>query len=621
MKQILVTIFALSFFILKAQDNVLVKKGNQAFITVEDFKNKFGYTLDHDKTQSKKEILDYYLTMKLKSDEARRLKLDTSPKFVNSMIEFLNNRKNFYLEQDPFYKEMEQQFMKRSQKEVQITQYFVEGINKDEALDYQSKLMRNEYFFDQMKNVKRVENRYYTAGELPYGLEEEIFSNLKKGNVLKMQESEGQKFIYTIIEDVRSYSGNYKLQWLLIKDSLKEGKQRIDRIYEQALKGSSFDKLVKEYSEDQKSKERPYVTFDGSMFDNEILNLLNSLKKNEISKPFKTAFGWNLVKLLEHDHTLDDIVTREKFKKSAEYIMTLKGYKVNYINEKFKPIEKKNSLIEDLKSERLVALFKKDSISRKDYEKQLIGIIGDEIEEQNIVEFNNGMTYTNWNFIADNSSIIKMIYKEQEQNIEEEIERLLPVSIAKSKIQVFDNLQHEINPNFKKEKELLEVNLLTELYDEYVHDEALSDKKGLSKTYRKLKSNYKWDERVEVIIAYCSSDYEKAKEVEKSLKENKTIKKLQQQYDKENVYFRRMKRELSSKDLPKEYSKEDKVKIYKEDEDYFVTKTIAVLPSQNPSYDELKPIVEKKYTEEYLNKKILKLREQVEVNQTVLNKL
>ncbi len=623
MRQLIGMFFLLSFMVLSGQSDILVVKNGNPYITVEDFKNKFKYTLDHDKTQSKEAILDYYLTMKLKSDETQKLNLDNSPEFVNPIVKFIDERNPFYLEQDPFYKKMKQQFIERSKTEVQIVQYFVKNRDKKQALKYQEKLSKGKNPFKRKGNAVRIESKYYTAGELPYNLEEEIFTNLKKGNVLEMKETENKQFVYTVVNYVRPYSGTYKFQLLLIKDSLKTGKARIDSLYEQVIQGSSFDQLVKTFSEDEKSKAMPFITFKGIALDNEVINIMNSLKENEVSKPFKTKFGWNLVKLKKHDTVFDQNAVINKFKNSSEYNIVLKGYKVNYVNEKLNPVEKNTNIAADLKNEKLIELFKKDTISEEDYEKQLVDIVVKEIDKKNMVEFNNGLSYTNWNFISDNSTFLKMLYKTEtdELEIEKRITALLPISINQSKVQLFDNNQDTFNPEFKKEVELLEINILTELYDKYQYKRALNDKEALLKEYQRLKGHYKWDERVEVMIAYCGSDKQIAKKIEKSLKENKTIEELQQQYKEKDVYFRRMKRELSSKDLPKGYLKTKETKIYEENEDYFVTKTVAFLPSQDPTYEELKSIVEKEYQKIFLNEEVSKLKESVQINQKVLNNL
>ncbi|MFV0529970.1 MAG: peptidylprolyl isomerase [Flavobacteriales bacterium] len=625
MKQFIRIFFLLNSIILSSQNNVLVKKKGQTYITTEDFKAKFGYTLDHDKTQSKEKILDYYLTMKLKSDEAESLKLNTSPKYINPLVKFIDERTKYYLEEDPFYKKLEAQFIERSKTEVRMVQYFVKNINKNKALQYQKAFSKNKNPFSSKKeNVERMATNYCTAGELPYGLEEEIFTNLKKGTVLKMQEVTENQFVYTIIDDIRPYSGIYKFQLLLVKDSLQTGKEKINSLYNQVLKGDSFDQLIKTFSEDEASKNKPFIILKGSTLDDKILSIMNSLKTNEVSKPFKTEFGWNLVKLIEHQTTLNENTVKELFKNSLEYNTVLKGYKINYIKEKLKPVVKKVDIVNDLNNKELITLFKKDSISKNNYEKQLADIVIKKIKKQNIVTFNNELTYTNWNFISDNALFLRMLYKTEsnKQKINEKIQERLPVSIAQSEIKLFDNMQDEFNPQFKKEVELLKINILTELYDDYQYDKALKNQEALLKEYEQIKEYYKWDERVEVIVAYCGSDEKTAKNIEQSFKKDKSIKELQQQYSKKNVYFRKIKRELSNEDLPKEYSKEEKIKMYKENGDFFVVKTIAVLPSgQNPSYEELKSIIEKKYQEKFLNNELSKLKKDIQINQNALNNL
>ena len=61
---------------------------------------------------------------------------------------------------------------------------------------------------------------------------------------------------------------------------------------------------------------------------------------------------------------------------------------------------------------------------------------------------------------------------------------------------------------------------------------------------------------------------------------------------------------FSSKDLPKGYTPSKKIKIYQENGDYFVVKTIAKLPPQLPTYLELEPIVKQRWKKIYLDKSI-----------------
>ena len=84
MKRIgLIIILIKGIFLYGQNDTALVTKAGKVYITPEDFKSKFGYTLRHDQSQSKTAVLDHYITLKLKSDNARKLKLDKKPVFVN----------------------------------------------------------------------------------------------------------------------------------------------------------------------------------------------------------------------------------------------------------------------------------------------------------------------------------------------------------------------------------------------------------------------------------------------------------------------------------------------------------------------------------------------------------
>ena len=115
----------------------------------------------------------------------------------------------------------------------------------------------------------------------------------------------------------------------------------------------------------------------------------------------------------------------------------------------------------------------------------------------------------------------------------------------RAKLQLFDNIQDELNPTFKKEKALMEISLLNELYDKYIEKKALADTVGLHKLYDRIKNNYKWGKRAEVQIAYCSMDKKLAQEVKEQFKKGeKYCTKCNNNLPKKNVYFRHLKREF-----------------------------------------------------------------------------
>lgn len=621
MKRIIAIISVFSFLSLLCQEHVLVTNNGEPFITVEEFKEKFDYTLNHDEEQSKNSILDYYITVKLKEIQAEKLGLKNSPEYLKEISNFVKEKDVYYLEQDSVYTMLRNQFQERFDVEFQLVQYFVSGIKPSKAVDYQNKFTKNTSFLEDKKNVKKLETQYLRVGELPYDLEQEVFKNITKGSILPVNDLGNENYVFTFIKDVRPYSGTYKFQLLLINDTLENGTKKIEELYKRATRGESFNDLKREFSEDENSKYKRLITLEGTTLDNKTLSILNELDKEEISKPFKTTFGWNLVKLIEHEVNRSKSAIEQQFNYAIGYNTILNEYKVRYVDEYLKPIQKKMDINQDFENKKLIALFKQDSITKEDYNEELTTIVKTEIEEKNIVVFNNGMTYTNWNFISDNALFLRNIYKSDLLNKQQLIENQLPLSIVQAKVLLFDKLQKEFNPQYKKELELVKATLLTTLYDEYQFNVALNDQKGLLQKYNEIKGNYTWDKRVEVLIAYCNKNQKLAEEIKKKFKKKVVIEKLQQQYAENNVYFRKIKREFSSKDLPKDYNKKSKVAIYKENGDFFVVKTVQILPSQNPTYEELQPIVEAKYKEEYLNKKIDQLKENIIINQNVLNNL
>src|SRR5690606_18055042 len=79
-------------------------------------------------------------------------------------------------------------------------------------------------------------------------------------------------------------------------------KEKIDEIYSRLLKGEKFDELAKQYSEDKssaKSGGELQMFGTGKMvieFESQAFALKN---KGDFSKPFLTAYGWHIVKLLD----------------------------------------------------------------------------------------------------------------------------------------------------------------------------------------------------------------------------------------------------------------------------------------------------------------------------------
>ena len=101
-----------------------------------------------------------------------------------------------------------------------------------------------------------------------------------------------------------------------------EAKIKADEIYQRALKGEDFDKLVEEYSEDPGSKSQPdgYTFTDGEMVQ-EFQDCVDSLKPGEIGFT-ETSYGYHIIKRLDVDKSVfsDQIKSRILGTRFDDYI-------------------------------------------------------------------------------------------------------------------------------------------------------------------------------------------------------------------------------------------------------------------------------------------------------------
>ena len=90
-----------------------------------------------------------------------------------------------------------------------------------------------------------------------------------------------------------------------------EAKQRIDSVYTMLSKGADFRSLVSKYSEDPGSNKNggTYSNVQFGSFVPEFEAVVSRLNPNEISKPFKTEYGFHIVQVLSK--TADKFTVRQ----------------------------------------------------------------------------------------------------------------------------------------------------------------------------------------------------------------------------------------------------------------------------------------------------------------------
>ena len=109
------------------------------------------------------------------------------------------------------------------------------------------------------------------------------------------------------------------MQHVLITESEirseKQAKDLINDIFKRLNKGEEFNLLARVYSDDPGSK------LDGGkldwapegVYDKKFEEVMINSKINEISKPFKSAFGWHILQVLDRrDKNISEDLLRDK---------------------------------------------------------------------------------------------------------------------------------------------------------------------------------------------------------------------------------------------------------------------------------------------------------------------
>ncbi|HLP14227.1 MAG TPA: peptidylprolyl isomerase [Flavobacteriales bacterium] len=97
------------------------------------------------------------------------------------------------------------------------------------------------------------------------------------------------------------FSGFLSAQTDSTKKTKSEALMFSYQLYERIQKGESFAEIAKKYSEDPGSAPNggTYTNVSKGDFMKKFEEKLFSLKPNQISKPFKTSYGYHIVELLK----------------------------------------------------------------------------------------------------------------------------------------------------------------------------------------------------------------------------------------------------------------------------------------------------------------------------------
>lgn len=374
---------------------------------------------------------------------------------------------------------------------------------------------------------------YFTAFSMVYPFETAAY----KTTVGKISPPVRTRFGYHLIKviDRRAAQGEVLVAHIMVKaadgmagaDSIN-AKQKIDEIYAKLKAGEDFTTLVKQFSDD-----KPSVAKNGEMpwfglykmpapFEKAAFALQNN---GDYSEPFKTAWGWHIIKRLDrrmvpaYDAIKNDIknkVSRDQRGMQGRTALVARVKKEYGFTENLPARNEFYSIVDTS-----YTYGRWEAANKAAQLKKPLFTVGTK-------------TYTQADFAGwleahqvrrGNAAVsdVKVIVDKGYQQFVEESCVAYEDSQLESKYPDFRNLMQEYRDGI----------LLFDLQDEKVWSKAVKDTVGLQAFYEANKNNYLWQERADATVFSCS-DAKIAKEVRKLLKKGKSEKEIMELLNKDS---------------------------------------------------------------------------------------
>lgn len=294
-----------------------------------------------------KESVDEYLTLftnfKLKVTEAENLKMDTASAFIKELSGYRTQLAKPYLTENIKWKELTNEAIQRSKKEVKLDIIFtklprnaspedtLKAYNK--SLKIRERILQGENFDsvavatsdDRAVSKNKGHLSFLKPLRIPYSIQNFVF-NAKIGDFSMPVRTD---FGYYLIRlaDMRPQQGFVKVAHIMVSvsdnmpDSIKIlKKNKIDSIYNRLQKGDKFETLAK-FSDDKasakKGGELPEFS-TGRMVPVFEKTAFALQKPGDYSKPVKSRFGWHIIKLISKHPPYNGKKEKDKIKKAVQ---------------------------------------------------------------------------------------------------------------------------------------------------------------------------------------------------------------------------------------------------------------------------------------------------------------
>lgn len=628
-------LFALLMFVsfngYSQQDDAVLFTVDKDPVTVSEFVRVYKKNLELVQDQSQKDVdayLKLFINYKLKLKEAYAKQLDTNPKYKRELANYKRQLVKNYVNDNKVTDALLKEAYNRSLEEVKAKHILVrldEQATPEDTLKVYNQLLdfkrqlKAEGFNAMKKKLHNgksifVEDLgYFKAFKMVYSFENAAYNT----PVGEISDPFKTQFGYHIVEvlDKRKSDGEREVAHIMITDktddsTLGNAEQRIQDIYSKLKQGESFESLAKQFSEDKSSASKGGTLrkfskgqLSSAVFEDIAFSLT---PENAISKPFKTNFGWHIVKLKKvipvgDFNTLKPELTTKlrrdsRSKQIAENrVETLKAkykvqnnpkalqYFVSILNDNF--FKRAWSLPSTFTADKTLFKIKDKEYTYGDYGQFLIN---SQRKQPKKDSFTNIVNSTFQNYLA------QQLTKYQEEHLEDE---------NKDYAYVVSEYRDGL--------------LLFDLMDNEIWNAAKKDTIALQNYFNANKTNYMFNDRIDAVVISSSdkSDIKKAAKMLKNGDSPEAIKAKLNANDNVKVLFNSGVLERGHQALPKDMAFKTGVSsIYSHNNSYVVALINTVIPKTQKTLDDARGRVVNDFQMEKEKRWLSDLAEKYKVN-------
>lgn len=504
-------------------------------------------------TGSKKDLEEYlelFVNFKLKVKAAKVAGKDTVKAFQNELKGYRKQLAQPYLTDKQVNERLIEEAYERMKKDVRASHILIsiagDALPKDtlaaynKALSVREKLIKGEDFEtvarrsseDPSAKQNGGDLGYFTSMMMVYPFENAAYSTAVGQFSMPVR----TRFGYHILKvtDIRDAQGQVRAAHIMVKvpenanDTVEsKAEQKIREIYNRVKAGEDFAVLASQFSDDRTSGKNggQLPWFGTGKMVPEFEKVAFDLKtENQISEPFKSPYGWHIIKLLEKKGmpSFDEMKAELKQKISKDSRSEVSRDAV------IARIKKENGFVEDSKAlDQLIAKVDTSFLSGKwnaEVAKSMVKplfTLGGEASSQTMFA----------SFLAQNQS-----KQAPGANIEAVVRKSYEYYKDEQIIAFEDARLEQKYPEFRMlMQEYRDGILLFEITDENVWSKALKDTAGLESFYEANKTNYMWGERVQATVYRCA-DAKSAKAtrklIEKRMKKGGSVEEIKAKINK-----------------------------------------------------------------------------------------